>query len=344
MIKKNKAYIIILAILVAIVLLAQILPAGKSRVVDLLKINNKYTSKTLRNFEVRDTASVTKIFMVDKNNRTIELNRHKHEWTVNNTYPVRHDAIKLLLETIRTMRVKSPVAISAREEILRRMAGKSIKVEIYQGNKLFKTIYVGGVTQDNLGSYMLLEGSDTPFVIEIPGFRGYLSGRFSTDIKNWRTNVLIGIAPDRIKQVMFDYTNNKKANFTIKQQVPGQYELYDVNNNRATSFDSLTVKGLLEQFEIAHFSSFVDLLGESVKDSVRQTIPAFTISLTTLDNNINNFYFYEIPQLPEDTDRFEKQIYPQSMWVFNNQNEWMIIQTYTYLLMFKEFNDFRPTI
>ncbi len=340
--KKLKPYIVAFSALLAIVVIAQFLPTGKSRAIDLLKFNNKYSVRSLRGFNVRDTASITKIFMVDKNSRSITLDKKGKSWTVNNTYPARHDAVKLLLETLFTMRVKMPVAMSAREEILRKMSSKSIKVEIYQGSKLIKTMYVGGVTQDNLGSYMLLENSDTPYVIEIPGFRGYLSSRFSTETNNWRSSVLIGEKPESIKRVEFDYPENKKANFTIVQTDRNKYELYNQNNQKTTSFDTLSVKGLLEQFEIANFSMFVDMLSDEVKDSVRNSTPLFTIHLTDSRDSIQNYYFYKIPEITEDIDVVERDIYPANMWVFNNDNDWLIIQTYTYLLMLKEFNDFSP--
>lgn len=342
--KKLRPYIIALSILLAIVIIAQFLPAGKSRAIDLLKFDNKYSNLSLRSFNVRDTASITKIFIVDKNSRSVTLDRVGNTWVLNNKYPARQDAVQLLLETLLQMRVKMPVAISAREEILRKMSSKSMKVEIYQGTKNVKTMYIGGVTQDNLGSYMLLEGSDTPYVLEIPGFRGYLSSRFSTDEKNWRSNLLIGEKPDDIKRVEFDYTENKRANFTIVQPEVAKYELYNVDMQKATSFDTLSVKGFIEQFEIANFSMFVDMLSDEVKDSVRNSIPLFTIRLTDAQDSIQNYYFYEIPDVSEQIDPMERTLYPSNMWVFNNNNDWMIIQTHTYLLMFRQFNDFRPVV
>ncbi len=340
--KKIKPYIIILSLLIAFIIIAQFLPAGKSRIVDLVKFNNQYSMQALRDFNVRDTASITKIFMADKNNRTVSLERKGAQWLANNEFIVRYDGIKILLETLHTMRVKMPVAISAREEIFRKMAGRSIKVEVYSGSKKIKTLYVGGVTQDNLGTYMLLENSDVPFVIEIPGFRGYLSSRFSTDVKNWRNHVLIGEKPDLIKQIEIQYAD-KQNGFKVIQTAPRKYELYNAQGVKAAKFDSLLVKGFFEQFEIANFDRFVDLFGPEVKDSLRKTTPLFSIHLLDVRDSVQNYYFYKVPEISEEDDP-DRHLYPQSLWVFNNSNEWMLVQTYTYLLMFREFSDFKPAL
>ena len=333
--------IIIAIILISFIAIAQFLPSGKSRIVDLLRFNNDYSSNALRSFHIRDTASITKVFFADKKNNTLTLERKNGIWTVNQSIDARHDAVKLLLETLYSMRVKMPVAISAREEIFRKMAGKSIKVEVYSNNNKLKTFYVGGVTQDNFGSYMLLEDSDTPYILEIPGFRGFISSRFSTQIKNWRSSVLIGEKWEEIKEIEINLKKHPNQAFRAIQTEPRKFELYNHQEKKITSFDTLKLKGFFEQFEIANYDRMVDLLGTKEQDSILQTTPEITIKLIDKNDSIQNYRFYKIPKITEEEDP-NQRYYPASMWAFNNDNEWMIIQTYTYLLMFRGIDDFSP--
>jgi hypothetical protein len=201
---------------------------------------------------------------------------------------------------------------------------------------------VGGVTQDNLGTYMLLENSDVPFVIEIPGFRGYLSSRFSTEENNWRSHVLIGEKPDEIKQIEISYIQNQNG-FKALQTAPRKYELYDAHGIRAKSFDTLLLKGFFEQFEIANFDRFVDLHGPEVRDSVKKSEPIFSIHVTDARDSLQSYTFYRVPEISVE-DEPNPHLYPHSLWVFNNADDWMLVQTYTYLLMFREFKDFRPSL
>ncbi len=344
--KKLIPYVILATVLLLLVIIAQIFPTGRSRIIDLLKFNNRATMRAFSEFHIRDTASIDKIFMVDKLNQSITLSKVNKSWIVKKEdiqYPARYDAVKLLLYTLHTMRVKMPVAISAQEEILRKMAGRSIKVEVYSKGRHLKTFYVGGVTQDNLGTYMLMEGADIPFVVEIPGFRGFIASRFSTDILNWRSNILLAEPHEKIKKIEVKYPDNPKAGFTVVQPKPRQYQLFDFANQPAKSFDSLAVKGFMEQFEIAHFDRFVNLKTKEEYDSVLNSKPLIIISLKDQRDSLQTYRFYEIPAVPIDEEgEMTKHLYPQSMWVINNKGDWVIVQTYTYLLMFRHCGDFKP--
>ena len=84
------------------------------------------------------------------------------------------------------MRIKHPIARSALENIIKRMSIQNTKVDIFQNNKQVKTIYIGGETADQLGTFMMIEGAKEPYVVYIPGFNGYLSSRFSCQEHLWR--------------------------------------------------------------------------------------------------------------------------------------------------------------
>ena len=173
----------------------------------LFKTKNGKTTldKEASNFKYKDTAQVDKIFIADKDGKSLMLERLKGTWTVNNTYKARPDIMETLLKTIATVEVKSPVSKLSKENVIKVMASKSIKVEIYsKGNKV-KQFYVGHTTQDHLGTYMLLTNIETdenysePFVTHIPGFEGFLNTRFITDELDWRDRLVMNIRPPKIK-------------------------------------------------------------------------------------------------------------------------------------------------
>ena len=51
-----------------------------------LSNDNKSTITLENNFSISDTASISKIFIADRNGITITLNRNKNNWLVNNKY------------------------------------------------------------------------------------------------------------------------------------------------------------------------------------------------------------------------------------------------------------------
>ena len=202
MIKKNLTQIVIIVVLLGVVVAAQIAPYGSSRLFDALKIGKRATIRELKEFSLRDTASVTRIFMVDKNDCIIDLKRSSNnEWIVNDKFVANQPSVDLLLETLHKMVIKAPVANSAVENVIKNMATKSVKVEVYSKDKILRTYYIGGVTQSMTGTYAMIEGSTKPFIVEIRGFRGYLSGRFFLDENSWRSTKVLHFSQNVLKKV-----------------------------------------------------------------------------------------------------------------------------------------------
>ena len=68
------------------------------------------------------------------------------------------------------MQIKRPLALKEKETIIKRMSVQRTKVIIFSKEKNIKTIYVGGNTQDQLGTYMILDNSSEPiFETLFPG-------------------------------------------------------------------------------------------------------------------------------------------------------------------------------
>ena len=100
--KKNNRITIIIAALLVVV-------AG------ILIWNNRYLS-TIQgessDFQVWDTASVTKIYLADRRNQESLLERHEHSWTLNGTYKAHSKQVQNLLTTLYKIRVKMPVSVA----------------------------------------------------------------------------------------------------------------------------------------------------------------------------------------------------------------------------------------
>ena len=188
--------------------------------------NEEQTQNTIieredkRDFAIQDTSSISKIIMQNKNLDTIILTKfkalEKHYWELNgDTILANQYSINLLLKTVKEMRIKQPIARSALENVILRMATQNTKVDFFSRNKKIKTIYIGGETADQLGTFMMLEGAKEPYIVHIPGFIGYLSSRFSCKEKNWRS-----------KQIFNSYNLNglgiQEANYIFTESVANQ--------------------------------------------------------------------------------------------------------------------------
>jgi hypothetical protein len=288
--KKNRFALILLLVLVIV---AVILIMSKS---------SKSTLDDYAHFAVEDTASVTKVFLADKNNNTVLLTRDTSGyWMVNKDYKASRAAMEILLKTIYSIDIKSPIAKKSHDNYIKSIASRSIKVEIYQQVyrinlfnkiKLFKhekctrTYYVGFDTQDNAGTVMLMEGSEVPYVIYIPGFNGFLSTRYSAFEKDWRDHTVFNIKYSDIKSITLRFPSDPENSFKAEKKGTRDFIIKSLaNDKQITDYDTIKVLDLFASFVNLRHEVFVNDLPK--KDSIIKSTP-FHI-LTVEDNNGNSY-------------------------------------------------------
>lgn len=237
----------------------------------------------LSDFAVADTASIDKIFLANKDGDQILLDRTNGEWTLNGEFKPRKDLLKVLLETIAKVEVKAPVAKSAHNNIVRQLAGRSTKVEIYTNGKLHKVYFVGGSTKENLGTYMLLDDSSVPFITHIAGFPGYLTPRYTTVLTDWRDTEIFAQSLATISQVAMHYYELPAQSFIINRNGSNQYQvLIGEEKNPIDDLDSIEVRRYLLNFKNLRYEA-IDVRPNIAKDSVFAGMPFFSLSLTDTD-------------------------------------------------------------
>lgn len=175
-------------------------------------------------FTTTDTTSIQKIFLADKEGRAVTLERKDNTWYVNNTYPAIPTTVQILLQTLAKQTASYPVPEKMHNNIVQMLAASAVKVELYEknGDKI-KTFYVGGQASNNAGSYMLMEGAQRPYVVQVPGFPGYLTPRYSTDIADWRDRTVFKIPQAQLASASIQYPNEPLNSFIIKQGADGKF-------------------------------------------------------------------------------------------------------------------------
>jgi hypothetical protein len=265
-------------------------------------------NKELSNFKVEDTAAIDKIFLADMQNNTILLQRDGSQWRVNNDFMARPDMIKNLLNTIRRVEVKQYVPKPAVENIIKSLAVTGTKVEIYQHGKLLKTYYVGGPTQDHYGTYMLLEGSDIPFVCYIPGFRGYLTNHYIPLIDEWRDRKIFAYDISEIGSVKVEFFNDPASSWEIKNLDNAHFTLKALQSGQNIErFDTSRVKDVLQNFKVMGFEGFVNVNAARM-DSVKAKYGLYRVSLTEKDGGVKFVDLYSIPLQPGTLDMLGRPV------------------------------------
>lgn len=265
----------------------------------LIQNKNSTTKVKPTDFSISDTASIRKIFIADMKGQSVSLTKSNHHWLVNDEFPVNTSKMELLLDVLKRVEVKNPTPASMRENVIKDMAAGAVKVEIYKkGIKPFKIIYIGGPTQDMLGTFMALENKrKEPYVVHLPGFNGYLSeGYFFTDINEWRSKEVFNYQPGKIKSVRVIYNGNGDSSFTLNVSGTNNFNLIQSSTNEEIiPLDQQKVKSFLQAFTKLHFMSVETDIKGFKRDSIFNSEPVITISVTTIEDEIKSLKLFYRP-------------------------------------------------
>lgn len=279
--KKNKLVLIIMLLLVIIAL-------GF-----LMTEKNSTIFGSDSEFAVKDTANIVRIFMADKNGKSVLFDRVDKGWTLNESDKAHDKNVSMLLKTIMKLEVKYPVPQKAHNNIVKMMAGNSIKVEVYKNDyrihigqiKLFsyvdlaRVFYVGNATQDNQGTYMLMDGGDRPYVVTIPGFRGFVAARFTTEAKDWMSHEIFNIPYSRIEELSVETPEQPNKSYQIRKLEQG-YEIMSLSNRQILPmFDTVALFTFLDAFKNINYESLIDNISEAKVDSIIHSEPVHIIKV-----------------------------------------------------------------
>ena len=340
--KKNYISIVIIAILVII--------AG------ILIGNNRYLS-SLRgeafDYTVYDTASITKLFFADKSGHQVLLQRDGNRWLINNEYTANQSMINEMLYTLNRMRIKMPVSVKKSDNIVTRMASNNTKVEVYQvlprinlfnKVKMFyhetrsKVFYIGDVTQDNQGTYVLKEGGDKVYVAHLPGLRGSLSPRFTANPVDWRSHRIFAEKMDNIASVKLEIYGDLHNSFVINQLGRAQFTM-DRLDGEPVDYSDNKVLTLMMAFNDVRFEAFLDEVEPARRDSIVSSPFQQRLTLTTKEGKDISVTTYRLmansdvyDYSDEDLDNFENMIKdPDHQYALLSEgNEFVLIQDFVF--------------
>jgi hypothetical protein len=304
----------------------------------VLKNDGSTLKVELKDFAVKDTAAISRIFIKDKANKEVNLERNgPGEWTLDGKYSARNDLMNNLLETIRNIQVRNLIGNRAIDNTTKNLAAGGTKVEIYQNGELAKVYYVGGETPDTEGTYMLMhdhktgKNSSVPFVVHLPGFSGYLTPRYSTNANDWREKLLFKYDQNSIKSVNVEYKRSPQHSFTVNLEGDMNVSVLDHTGKPVPNIDSVQARKYLSYYGRINYEAIAPLRTE-LKDSVLKNGPVHIITVTGKDGKKRILSTYAKPPLKEEVSQDGKRITEDVDRMFatidNNNGEIVLVQYY----------------
>jgi hypothetical protein len=290
------------------------------------------------NFAVTNTGDIYKIFLADRNGRTATLERKEDYWLYNGKARARSTAISTLLETIAHVNVWYVPPKAAEQSMIRSLASEGIKVEIYdKSNKLMKSYYVGGVTNDEHGTYMMMEGAQQPYVVHDPSFIGQLRVRYLLGDDEWMDRVIFREKPDEIQLVTVEYPQRKSESFRLEKVGETEYSVTPFHNTTPASKQPLR-KGVPE----AYLLGFEKLGAEGFetnhpdRDSIVNLVPftIITVKKTNGEEKQVRFWPVEIRQTREGMP------YVHRYFAEVDRRDFLLIQEMVFAPVFRGYSFF----
>ncbi len=291
-------------------------------------------------FTIKDTGSIGKIFLSDKENR-LTLQRTDTGWTVNGKYRVLQNPMQTLLQALHDQAAIAPVSKAAHDGVVKAMAVTNTKVEVYnrEGGKM-RTFFVGNESSNYHGTYMLLEGASRPYVVEIKGFEGFLTPRYAPKLQDWRDRTVFSAPAAAIRSVSVTYLGDSAQSFTLVSPAGSEPRLAPAPVGKQADVQRL--KDYLGFFKNLNCESYVN--GTIGMDSIIRTAPRkATIALRT-DRGSRLAEIYLMPKTKRsggaETDMFD----PERYYAILDRQDTVVIQEQAFSKVFQPRGAFFPFV
>jgi hypothetical protein len=338
----KKSSVIIIGILIVLSALAVYIYKNKNQTSTI--------DKEASDFKISDTASIDKIFLADKDGNQVLVERKSDGWILDNKFHVRPDVIELLLYTIKSVDVKSPVSKNSRNSVIKIMSAKSTKIEIYSKGEKIKQYYIGHPTQDHTGTYMILtnldteENYETPFITHIPGFEGFLSTRYNTNNIDWRDRLLFNYRVPQIKQIKLDLHEIQDSSFTIDLFSMQRFGLKN-NKGKFLQFEEDKLKQYIAYFQNINCEVVLDKKDPLVDSLNKSGIPFASLTITDRNNQTSVCEFYHKFSVLEKNKEYgiAYKYDPDRLFVrYNNGKDYGVAQFYVFGKILQTYDYFLP--
>jgi hypothetical protein len=301
----------------------------------------------LKDFAIKDTASVTRFFLADKRGNSVQVAKNENGvWMVNNMYKADVAKVNLLLATMHDVTVRNPISENEFNTVIASLATDGVKAEFYKGDKIIKTIYVGSASADQAGTFMLVEGSSAPFVTHIEGFVGYLSPRFYTYPIKWKDKEVFDMGPEDISLISVGYGDNES--FVIDNENSLHPVLKSVTPEvKEVATDLNFVKYYVAGFDNLFFEGYDETMPAAKADSIRQSDPFCVIEVRKKDGSTTRLvvHYKEVGDhtkiLYDEHGKLLKHDTEKYYGFINDEKDVVYLQDYNFRRIFKKLGDFK---
>jgi len=163
-------------------------------------------------FQVEDLTTISKVDLVSDTGK-VTLAFDGARWLVNEQ-PADGDMIRVLFATLQQARPKRAVASLRRDSIFHYLEESGVRVSLFRGEALIKRFFAGG-NSGRTQAFFADPVSGQVYLMNIPGYRVYVSGILELPEHGWRDKFVFGFNWRNFKSLEARFARNPSENFTV---------------------------------------------------------------------------------------------------------------------------------
>jgi Domain of unknown function (DUF4340) len=257
--KRNKLLFVLLLVLISITTALYFLGS---------KTSEEVKNKDL--FQLADTKVINRVELTSALGK-IMLSFNGTRWMVNDTVPADRDMIDVLFATVLQAEVKRPLAENRNNSIAVEIKTTGVDVKFFEGETLHRTFTAGGNAKKTEAYF--IDDSGKAYLMNIPGYRVYVSGVFELTEKQWWDKYVFAFNWSNFRGLAVTYPDKADNNFTI-----GLQEDYFAINNLPT--DTTKLNDFLDAVSLLTVDEFIEI------DSLKSVAPVLTIQVNDIANRV----------------------------------------------------------
>ena len=257
-----------------------------------------------RSFAIEDPSAIETIFISKLSGLKIKLTRDGEYWKVNDKYMANPNVMKNLINTAVQLELqRTPIAKEA-NNIVKSLSANGTNVKYFdKDGNIIKAYYLGGSDLEGTGTEIMMEGSNQPYIVNVPYFQGILSFRFNKPEREFRDRSIFRMDPSSIYELSIEYPKQKSKSFKLIKDEGDFYveQYFDLKGKGRKKVNQNIIDQYLAGFELKIAEGIEN--NNPVQDSVLSTMPFCRIELKYGDGLYKKVSFFEIEELNDNGEK-----------------------------------------
>jgi len=171
-------------------------------------------------FAIRDTAGLEgirlRLYLNGAAKEEVNLTKANGLWVLDGKAPVNPYQIQTFLGLASRIEMRDKLNDQGRANVLKQLKDRHVLVTYTYADGSEQNVLVGSAAVNYVGTYMMVEGFDSPYIVEVPGHDGYITPIFSTNQADWRETVLFSHIAANIRGVALQFEGADSSYVLIK--------------------------------------------------------------------------------------------------------------------------------